>query len=146
MKPEVTQAGWFLLHCVDCDSPLEGPREHLRGDERLVAERDDDRVDVAELGDAMTQRGGHALRPLRAHGHFGAVEVDARPDLLGTRAEDDQHGIDRRHRRHRADRVLEHRPAAHGRQLLGPAEAPSFAGGEDEPADHRRAHVSSPPP
>ena len=42
---------------------------------------------------------------------------------------------ERRHGEHRRQRVLDQRAAVERRQLLGAAEAPALAGGEDDPPD-----------
>ena len=55
-------------------------------------------------------------------------------------AEHDEHRVERGHGEHRLDRVLEQRPAAQVGELLGAAEAPAGAGGEDE-ACGRVAHA-----
>ena len=57
------------------------------------------------------------------------------------RAEHDDDRPDAARARHRRERVLEQRPAAQGRELLGRSEPAPFARGQDEPAD--RLHGAS---
>ena len=64
------------------------------------------------------------------------AEYDSRADLRGARTE---HHDARAHVAQRVQRALDDGTPADPRELLGPAEAPSGAGGEDDAADGQRA-------
>ena len=95
----------------------------------LIAEHDEHRVGVRERRQPAAQRRRLPLLPVGADHGGGAVEVGARPDLVGRVPE---HDHARRHRGHRGERVLEQRPPAQRRELLGGAEPPPGARGQHE--------------
>ena len=73
---------------------VEHAGDHLGADERLVAERDDRGLDLAERGDAGLQRGGLAVGPAVADDDVGAAEVDLLADGVGVGAEDDHDRVE----------------------------------------------------
>ena len=114
---------------------VEDTGDDLRRDERLVAERDHGGIDVAERRDAAPQRRGLAFVPVGAHDDPGVAEVGAGADGVGVVAEHDDHRLHGGHRQHRIDGVLQQRASVELGELLGGAEPPPLAGGEDQPAD-----------
>ncbi len=114
---------------------VEHPGDRLRADERLVGERDDGGVDLAERCRARAQRGRLAVGPVGTDDDVGAAQVGLLADAVGVRAEHDDDGIERGHGEHRRQRVLDQRATVEPGQLLGAAEAAALARGEDDPAD-----------
>src|SRR5690242_6887051 len=107
--------------------------DHLGRDARLVAEGDDRRVDIAERDEARAQGRGLPGRPVVAYHGLRPAKIDARADLIRTRAEHHHYAIQPGHR---VERVLEQRPPVELRELLGPAEARALPGGEHHAGDH----------
>jgi hypothetical protein len=110
---------------------------HLGGQQRLVAQRDEDLRRVAQLQEPTPQRRGLTLLPPLAGNDRSALKIHplAYPRSVGP--EDYYHALQLRHCALRPHRMLQERsPRQLGEELGLRTEALSLAGGEDEACDH----------
>ena len=130
--PQRTTTGWLGASPsrARTTAPCQARTAAIRSDgqPRLVAQRDDDLVGVAERRQPALQRRERALLPVGAD--HDVVQRDRRPDLVRAGAEhhdDAVAGV-----AHGGERVLEQRTPVERRELLGPAEAPPLARRQDD--------------
>ena len=125
--------------------PVEQRLDHRGGDERLVAEGDEHGLGRRRHRlEPDLQRARQPTSRVRVDDPMFAAPRDRAFDRGGVIAEDDDDlpypGLG-----HRVEHVLEHRPAADGRQQLPATEPRRRARGEDQP-DRRLVHARIFPP
>ena len=125
--------------------PVEQRLDHRGGDERLVAEGDEHGLGGRRHRlEPDLQRARQATARVRVDDALFVAPFDRAFDRGGVVTEDD-HDLPHPGLGHRVEHVLEHRPAADGRQQLPATEPRRRTCGEDQ-ADRRLVHARIFPP